>query len=84
MPYIKQEDRKEFEEDLNNISKNICSKGDLTYCFYKLCCNFVNMRKLNYETLSTTTSCLEDAKLEFYRRKIAPYEDKKIIENGDI
>ena len=27
---------------------------------------------------------LEMAKLEIYRRKIAPYEDKKIIENGDV
>jgi len=27
---------------------------------------------------------LECVKQEFYRRKVAPYEDIKIIENGDI
>jgi hypothetical protein len=27
---------------------------------------------------------LESAKLELYRRKIAPYEDDKIAENGDV
>lgn len=27
---------------------------------------------------------LEAAKLEFYRRVVAPYEDKKIFDNGDV
>ncbi len=31
-----------------------------------------------------TKSCIELAWQEFYRRIVGPYEDKKIIENGDI
>jgi len=27
---------------------------------------------------------LEACKLEFYRRAVVPYEDKKIKENGDV
>lgn len=29
-------------------------------------------------------AALEAAKLEFYRRQVAPYEDKKIESNGDV
>jgi hypothetical protein len=38
----------------------------------------------NYESLSNGVKALECAKLEFYRRWVAPYEDKKIAENTDV
>ena len=34
--------------------------------------------------LSMCSSAMEHAKLEWYRKKLCPYEDKKIAENGDI
>jgi hypothetical protein len=30
------------------------------------------------------SSAMEHAKLEWYRKKLSPYEDKKIEESGDI
>lgn len=47
---------------------------------------------LVYELIIETTyldkvqvlRALKDAKLEFYRRVVAPYEDLKIKENGDV
>jgi len=84
MPYIKEERRKVFDKDLLKISFNIQTKGELTYCIYKLGCLFLHIIGTSYEYLSMITSSMEDSKLEFYRRKTAPYEDRKIIENGDV
>ena len=38
----------------------------------------------NYEDYRNFIGELESAKLEIYRRLVAPYEDKKIKENGDV
>tara|TARA_B110001454_G_C12559953_1_gene367232 strand:+ start:229 stop:549 length:321 start_codon:yes stop_codon:yes gene_type:complete len=38
----------------------------------------------NYERYNAAIGVLECAKLELYRRKISPYEDEKIKENGDV
>ena len=38
----------------------------------------------NYEKYNAAIGVLECAKLELYRRKVSPYEDEKINENGDV
>jgi hypothetical protein len=38
----------------------------------------------NYQTVNDIVGALEGAKMEFYRRAAAPYEDLKIKENGDV
>ena len=38
----------------------------------------------NYERYNAAIGVLECAKLELYRRKVSPYEDEKINENGDV
>jgi hypothetical protein len=40
--------------------------------------------RLAYAELNEAIGALECAKLELYRRKVAPYEDGKIAENGDV
>jgi len=88
MPYVKQEQR----ERLNWIVDNLASElgvygvtGNLNYVLYKL---FKKLKKLgyinNYETFSRFIAELECNKLELYRRELAPYEDEKIEENGDV
>jgi len=94
MPYIKPENRDHINLKLEKLIQHFSSrrtfvpeieiKGEITYTFYKICCEILKMDKVSYNRLSMLTSCLEDAKLEFYRRKIAPYEDLKIQENGDV
>jgi len=60
------------------FSNNIV--GHLNYFLFKLakvcCCNYAQYAAFIGE--------LESAKLEIYRRFVAPYEDKKIQENGDV
>jgi hypothetical protein len=38
----------------------------------------------NYERFNAAIGALESCKQEVYRRLIAPYEDRKIKENGDV
>lgn len=84
MPYIKQERRLLFDESLNRLATHITNGGDLNYCFTILCKHFIDMFGESYSNHSICVSALENAKLEWYRRRVAPYEDKKIKENGDI
>jgi hypothetical protein len=42
------------------------------------------MEQPSYNKIAMITGVLENIKQEFYRRIAAPYEDTKIIQNGDI
>lgn len=84
MPYIKQEDR-QWQQDALNASNwpNPRTAGELNYCFTRLIVDYYFTHK-GYQGINDIIGALEGAKLEFYRRVAVPYEDKKIIENGDV
>ncbi len=88
MPYIKQEDRKNFNGLVAKLSKRIDfagnNKGDLNYIITMLIKEFVKRKGLKYNTLSDITGVLNDVKVEFERKVVANYEDLKIKENGGI
>ena len=86
MPYIKRETKRKFQAvqlpfklqaDLNRLNA-----GELNYLI-----TWIINRQLddaNYARYNEIMGALECCKLELYRRMIAPYEDKKIKENGDV
>lgn len=78
MPYIKQEDRTfgELPQPL--------SAGELNYVFTLLSIDYWENGGQNYQAFNDIMGALEGCKLELYRRRVAPYEDKKIEENGDV
>jgi hypothetical protein len=80
MPYIKQEDRGNIED----LTKSPTNAGELNYLLHLIISNYVDDNKESYQTYNDIIGVLECVKQELYRRKIAPYEEKKIIENGDI
>ena len=84
MPYISKEDRPPYDLALAQLKTLLKDKpkGHLTYVLYKIATDYVHSE--SYTTLSDARSSIGDAYDEFYRRKMAPYEDKKIIENGDV
>ena len=84
MPYIKKKDRVRFENHINNLNGTIFTSGELNYVLTRLCQGFINANGLNYSSINNTIGVLECCKLELYRRIAAPYEDKKIEENGDV
>ena len=87
MPYIKKERRDLFDKNLHNISMSFkldTWEGDLNYCINLLCKDILSNFGTNYKNINAVVGALECAKLEIYRRVCAPYEDTKIIENGDV
>jgi hypothetical protein len=84
LPYIKEETRLWFDDKIERLAKDILNPGDLCYCIYKLMKDVILKNGPNFKIMSRVISEVECAKLEFYRRIVSPYEDKKIEENGDI
>lgn len=96
MPYIKEQNRANLDDCIdsminclkgditNSLSNeellNIC--GDINYCFSRILGGV--MGQVSYPKIATITGVLENIKQEFYRRAASPYEDSKIVQNGDI
>ncbi len=90
MPYIKKERREEINEALESLLIYIEDKapedfvaGDMNYIFTQIVDQYLLSANLNYQNINNVVGAFEGAKLEFYRRVAAPYEDKKVVENGD-
>lgn len=84
MPYIPQEDRARIAaESLSGILEPQ-TPGELNYLVTVLCTNYLDVFGRSYTNFNAVVGALECVKLELYRRRIAPYEDNKIEENGDV
>jgi hypothetical protein len=83
MPYISPERRKVIDK---YVIDNFAFKdaGELNYILTKLCRNYFWFNGRRYQQINDVIGALEGCKLEFYRRLVAPYEDEKIKENGDV
>ena len=82
MPYIKREQREELSDPhANQFPRNA---GELNFAFSAFADKYIEGRGLNYQNINDVIGALEGAKMEFYRRVVAPYEDKKAIENGEV
>jgi hypothetical protein len=79
MPYIKEEDRDRVWTDTHPTNA-----GELNYLFTQIAINYFEEQGGRYQQVNDILGALEGCKLEFYRRLAAPYEDKKIQENGDV
>ncbi len=90
MPYIPQERRQELYPLISKVAGEIQAAvesgigkrgGEVNFVI----CTLVDMLyDRNYTELSAAIGDVECAKLELYRRLLAPYEDDKITENGDV
>ena len=78
MPYIKEELRRYLEKNPRPYGP-----GELNYMITELCIFYAGDYP-NYRTYNEIIGALECCKMEFYRRSVVPYEDKKIKENGDV
>ena len=58
--------------------------GELNFLVTTLVDNFLCNRPASYDAINAAIGVLECAKLELYRRIAAPYEDEKIVQNGDV
>ena len=100
MPYIKEENRivldrsiggavetiksnvqKSFGDNLN-VDEFLAISGGINYFVSRLVAQL--MGEVSYGKICVITGVLENIKQEYYRRVASPYEDKKIVQNGDI
>ena len=79
MPYIKPDRREPLIQ-----SREAESPGELNFLLSRELVTYLDRKGLSYHTINDVIGALEGAKQEFYRRVVAPYEDLKIRENGDI
>jgi hypothetical protein len=87
MPYISKDLRLIVDKRIKDLVTSIkeCGKdnraGVLNYSISAL---LKELYTLKYSEVNEAVGVLECAKQEYYRRVAAPYEDKKIKENGDV
>jgi hypothetical protein len=83
MPYIAPRDRLFSDVTLGDY-RAARDPGTLNYQITSLCVDYIKDTGEKYQHYNDVIGALECCKLEMYRRAIAPYEDKKIKENGDV
>jgi hypothetical protein len=82
MPYIEKSKRFAMDKIVKEMKKaGVEANGDLNYILYAFCKNFV---KPSYNNYKNYCGELRQCATEIERRILAPYEDKKIEENGDV
>jgi len=92
MPYVKKDNRKELQTTLDDLvsilhnledkSGNTSRAGNLNYIVTYLINEMYPVNK--YSELNDAVGFLECCKLELYRRRVGPYEDVAIKNNGDM
>ena len=83
MPYINHENRQ--IPRLIGLGAAAENAGDLNYIFTVIIKEYFHQEgKGNYQAINDIVGALEGAKAEFQRRVVGPYEDSKIISNGDV
>lgn len=82
MPYIAPERREALSTIANELPQNA---GELNFVLFRSALDYIETKGgVNYQVLNDIVGALDGAKAELQRRVVAPYEDIKIRENGDI
>lgn len=99
MPYIKKQKRQLYDELIIKLAdimtESVCSDGDFfkghfNYIIFKLAKEIERSHqdydnvKFGYQDYSDVVGAMRDCADEYVRRVLAPYEDEKILQNGDI
>ena len=83
MPYIKQDERKKYDDVLNQLH-TIETKGQLEYCIFSLMQIYMENKEYRYSTLHDCVYAAAHCSDEFRRRFLDKKEDEASFENGDI
>lgn len=79
MPYIKL-----YNRELLRQGQSPRNAGELNYIFTLIIKEYLEVQGESYQAYNDIIGALEGAKLELYRRRIAPYENAKRDINGDV
>jgi hypothetical protein len=89
MPYIKKDRRLLLDPAISELKEKMrsldnLSKGDLNYICYSLGLSYIKTKGPSYQNISDAVDGIRGSSTELSRRILDPYEDTKIVENGDI
>jgi hypothetical protein len=79
MPYIQYVRRERMD-----AGEHPLDAGELNYKLTTTILDYLQFHGQKYQTINDIIGALEGAKLEFYRRFVANYENEKIDTNGDV
>jgi hypothetical protein len=89
MPYIKYEQRRLVDKEIDNLGNIIATNfglseqsGVVNYVFCRILDRLFN--RPNYDTLGTATQVLHDVDSEWHDKVMRPYEDYKEKLNGSV
>ena len=70
----------------NDIGEMLISPGELNYALTNVCLGYLfgDTGDPRYDDFNEVVGVLECIQFEIYRRLIAGYEQRKIVENGDL
>lgn len=78
MPYITPYERSDVHY---GTADNV---GQLTFKLTDSITDYIDNKGESFQTYAEILGALEAAKLELYRRRVAPYENQKCLDNGDV
>lgn len=91
MPYVRQVLRDRVDTDINSLlaaliehDNTTFNDGLVNYSITKLLDLLIGVYGENYANFNRVMGILESVKQEYYRKRIAPYEDEKAKENGEV
>ena len=84
MPYIKKTRRSKIIKKTEKLLKYLSEEGDFNYAISLLMHGYIEQHGLRYKNLNAIMGVMDSASKEFYRTVVAPYEDKKMSENGAV
>lgn len=94
MPYIPKRDREKYDQIidalahiLNTRENNDEISGEFNYVLFRLArllCDGESGGKRGYARMAVVSSAMSEARAEFRRRVMAPYEEEKIGLAGDV
>ena len=85
MPYIDQKRRAPLLlSTVDTVGLKCETAGELNFVLTSICLAALRRHGKSYATLNSIRGALHDVHDEFYRRLVAPYEDQKKEENGDV
>ncbi len=83
MPYIKQENRPAMDKVVEEmLEAGVLANGDLNYILFKFAKYYIKPR--SYNSYKNYCGELRQCATEIERRLLAPLEEVKINENGDV
>lgn len=84
MPYIEQANRTRLDPFISALVYELHSTGEVNYVFTRLLTEASVFKPTCYSSINAALGVLAAVGHEFYDRLAGPYEEGKMVQNGDL